>query len=280
MMQVRDMGRTKHPWFKAWTNDILADSSLKSLPLAARGFWLYLMCLMHKSPRKGFLVQENGKPYSNEQLASNSGCSAEEAAHLYQMLISFGVFSVSEDGLVFSRRMVREANLSNIRSEAGSKRGKKEFCSAKPQQNDSKHASKPLACEVSVSSLDEKKTNTGGEPPRDGGVGEGSFAEQNVSKIDLSDESLADLWCFHSTAHASRSKRDKVQQMVPMVGELSRFVPREAIRDGILSRDRDRNEWFSVFADRLKKAHAKQAGAKKPGGIFGPDWAKNVGAAP
>lgn len=115
------MARKQLPWFKAWTKDILGDAQLKSVSPEARCLWIYIMCLMHTAPRRGYLMQENRHPYSNEQLGRIAGLSAETAAHLQQELITAAVFSVSEDGFPFSRRMVRESMISDVRSEAGMK---------------------------------------------------------------------------------------------------------------------------------------------------------------
>lgn len=176
------MANRKLPWFKAWVKDILADKELKLVPLAARGFWLYLMCLMHTSPRRGYLLQENGTPYSNEQLAAISGCSTEEAAHLYQSLLTSAVFSVSEDGFVYSRRMVRESRISEVRSQAGKKGG--DFAQAKIKQALGQKSSKSVESVIRPPPLDgEEKLDT--NFPSEGGVGGEILLEQNSSKIDL-----------------------------------------------------------------------------------------------
>lgn len=171
----------KHPWFKAWAKDILGDKDFATISLAGKGFWLNLICLMHLSPRKGYLLQENGTPYSMETLSRLSGVSPDEAAHLYQCLISSGIFSVSETDpkVPFSRRMVREARITDVRSQAGTKGG---FATAKSQQKSSKHPSKhpskPLEYVISNSSIAENENPSEEKllTQREGVQGEGGFA--------------------------------------------------------------------------------------------------------
>lgn len=81
--------------------------SLKFCSLAARGLWIEMMSIMGISEKNGFL-QIGGKPITNEQLAIMSGVSVDVVNPLMDELERNGVFSRDENGVPYSRRMVRD----------------------------------------------------------------------------------------------------------------------------------------------------------------------------
>lgn len=109
---------SKLPWMKFYPSDWLSDERLRACSGEARGLWIDMLCLMHKSDRRGYL-QLNGQPLTLDQLARSTGRSTEESARQLQELKTSGVFSVTEHGVIFSRRMVREEGKSVKCSEAG-----------------------------------------------------------------------------------------------------------------------------------------------------------------
>jgi hypothetical protein len=118
------MAAKKQPWFAFYPDDHLSDERLVLCSLAAQGLWARLLCLMHKNDRRGYLCVGDS-PLTPEQLAraSASGCSAEEVTRLLTELLHSGVASVSDTGVVYSRRMVREERKRRLCSEAGRKGG-------------------------------------------------------------------------------------------------------------------------------------------------------------
>ena len=115
----------KLPGLMFFPDDWLSDEKLRLCSLAARGLWIDILCVMHKCDRRGYLVQANGKPLTNEQLARLIGCSAAEFGNLYQELITAGVASVDKHGITFNRRMVRDEQIRQERSKAGQQGGLK-----------------------------------------------------------------------------------------------------------------------------------------------------------
>jgi len=113
----------KLPFIKWFPNDWLAEPSVRSLSLSARGLWIDMLSLMHLSPRRGYLLAATGTPYSPEQLARLTGCSADEATRLLAELTTSGACSCTDDGTYYSRRMVREENKRDLCSLAGQKGG-------------------------------------------------------------------------------------------------------------------------------------------------------------
>ncbi len=104
---------------KAWLRDT------RRLPLEIRAIWIDLLCLMHESEPRGYLVDRAGAPLTSEAIAPTCGCSAKTVRRALQTLVASGVASTTEAGVVFSRRMVRETKIRETRSAAGKRGGDK-----------------------------------------------------------------------------------------------------------------------------------------------------------
>lgn len=113
----------KLPSLQFYPGDWLKDPAVRSVSLSARGLWVDMLCLMHESVRRGFLQHATGKPITREQLARMTGCSTEEVSHLLQELEDSGVFSRTEHGIIYNRRMVRDEQKRSLCSEAGKRGG-------------------------------------------------------------------------------------------------------------------------------------------------------------
>lgn len=98
----------KKPAFQFYPGDWMKDPAVRSLSLEARGLWIDMLCLMHESDRRGYLQHISGKPVTHDQLARMTGCSAVQVSQLLQELKDSGVYSCTEHGTIFSRRMVRD----------------------------------------------------------------------------------------------------------------------------------------------------------------------------
>lgn len=109
---------TARPWMKFYPPDWRADPALRMCSYAARGFWMEMLCLMHEATPRGFLVV-NGKAVNERQLASLSGGSVDDVRACLAELLEAGVYSVDEQGTIFSRRMVRETERSVKASDNG-----------------------------------------------------------------------------------------------------------------------------------------------------------------
>lgn len=111
----------KLPALHFYVQDYLADT--RSLSNETKGFYVDLLCYMHKSSRRGFLQQPNGNPYSPVQLGTMTGCSADEASRLLRDLLSSEVISATPKGIPYSRRMVRDEKKRVLCKRAGLKGG-------------------------------------------------------------------------------------------------------------------------------------------------------------
>jgi hypothetical protein len=261
----------KYPWFRAWAKDILADTELKSVPIAAKGFWLDLMCLMHLSPRRGFLLQENGQPFSLETLAKISGISTEEADHLLQCLVNSAALSVSDDEprVPYSRRMAREARLGEVRAGAGSKGGRKRVKNLLEQNSSkgpSKPSSKPLGSDYS--SLSEEKEESI-HTPLEGGLG--GFAQANLK------QTIARLAQKAALLRGRRNDRKEIERWEAHLAELFKAGLVEAAIDAELdSSERSRTETAWDFEKRMKPMSSRKSKSAMTEAIrASAEWAKN-----
>jgi hypothetical protein len=81
---------------------------VSSCSLAAQGLWLNMMMIAHDSDRYGYLSM-NGVAIPPGSIARKCGCTLEQYTTLLAELDSVGVPSRTRDGIIFSRRMVRDA---------------------------------------------------------------------------------------------------------------------------------------------------------------------------
>ena len=102
-----------HIYIGDWLKDPIAGCSLE-----AQGLWLRLMFVMHESERYGHLYQD-GSSTPPAALARRCGCTVEQLLALLTELASAGVPSRTPEGIIYSRRMVRDAELRRIRAKAG-----------------------------------------------------------------------------------------------------------------------------------------------------------------
>lgn len=107
---------------KFYPQDWRADEKLRNCSLGARGLWLEMLCLMHRSERYGTLLI-NGDPPTLEQLAMQVGATPHEVAEMLQDLEKAGVFSRTGGNAIYSRRMKRDEKKSKNAQRNGSKGG-------------------------------------------------------------------------------------------------------------------------------------------------------------
>jgi len=96
------------PWAQFYFSDWLGDEKLLLCSLGARGLWMHILCLMHKSPRRGYLLKPNSQAYSLEELALSTQSKLSEIRKFWLDLEGNCVFSRDGSGMVYSRRMVRD----------------------------------------------------------------------------------------------------------------------------------------------------------------------------
>jgi uncharacterized phage protein (TIGR02220 family) len=123
---------SKLPAIQFYPGDWMKDPAVRSVSIDARGLWIDMLCLMHESTRRGYLQHSTGEPVTEEQLARITGCTQKQVARLLGELTTTGVFSCTDTGVIYNRRMVRDEEIRVIRAESGSMGGRPK------KQNESK----------------------------------------------------------------------------------------------------------------------------------------------
>jgi hypothetical protein len=122
----------KRPAFQFYPKDWRSDVQLRSCSVAARGLWVDLMCLMHDGKPYGTLTL-HGKIMPDLTAAQLIGLPLTTYRKLLKELETIGVSSRTETGILFSRRMMKDEHIRQIRAAAGGAGGAV-FALAKVQQ--------------------------------------------------------------------------------------------------------------------------------------------------
>ncbi len=111
---------TAEPWSKWFWTDYEADPGLRMSSLAAQGLWMRMLCLMAKASPKGEL-RVGSEPCTMADLAVYVGQPEETVAALVEELERRAVFSRTRAGVIYNRRLRKDAELSKKRAKAGAK---------------------------------------------------------------------------------------------------------------------------------------------------------------
>lgn len=109
--------RVKLPALQFYPGDWLRDD-VSGCSLAAQGLWLRMIFLMHDSERYGYLAT-NGTPIPPEHIARRCGVSQDQYVALLAELDAMRIFSRTTEGVIYSRRMVRDFAKRQALSAAG-----------------------------------------------------------------------------------------------------------------------------------------------------------------
>lgn len=124
----------KAPSFQFYPGDWMRDPALRAVSLAARGLWIDMLCLMHESPRRGYLCFSDEEGMKFEHLARIFSVEKRTLKRLLDELETCRVFS-RENGIIYSRRMVKDQHLTEIRREAGKAGGNPALLKQSAKQN-------------------------------------------------------------------------------------------------------------------------------------------------
>ena len=117
------MAKNKAQMMPFDTSDWLRCPELKVLPPDIRGLWMDMLCYMWESVERGVMVKPTGDIYTKDEIVRMLGKDASGSDTWLDRLIIGGVCGVRADGAIYSRRMVRSAEISQKRREAGIKGG-------------------------------------------------------------------------------------------------------------------------------------------------------------
>jgi hypothetical protein len=108
----------KRPSFQFYPGDWINDAALRSVSVSARGLWIDMICFMHQGSDYGHL-KVNHKVILPPNLARMVGATLPEVEGWLAELESAGVFSKDESGCIYSRRMIKDEKLREIRANGG-----------------------------------------------------------------------------------------------------------------------------------------------------------------
>lgn len=99
------------PWSNFFWSDYDGDEALRVCSLEAQGLWMRLLCAMARATPKGEL-RIGGRPCTVPDIAKMASTDNETAERLLQELRDRGVYSLTREGVIFSRRIKRDVERS------------------------------------------------------------------------------------------------------------------------------------------------------------------------
>ena len=163
-------------WSKFWWQDYERDPLLRSCSLAAQGLWMRMLCFMHEGNPYGHLIL-NGVSPSQKRLAAMVGKSEREVNTVLKELEEAGVFSRTEDGVIWSRRLVRDKAASDKGRDYGSGGGNPLLLNGKGTDDNTPSPGKGLSDDVNPYPLGRGLT-----PPVNAQEAEAKSQSQKASK--------------------------------------------------------------------------------------------------
>lgn len=171
----------KRPSFQFYPSDWRKDTALQFCSLAARGLWVEMMCIAHECDPYGYLVV-NGRPMTTAHIGRLVGIAERECSRLLTELFDAGVPSKTDEGVIFSRRMVRDEEIRNKRAVgglAGAEHGKK----GASHGSKGGRPAKQTTPQVTPLSANERGVS---EPPKEPPPSSSSSSSENLSDANAS----------------------------------------------------------------------------------------------
>ena len=129
-------------WTKFYWADWLSDIGLRRCSIAARGFWMDLLCVAASHDPCGYVASQ-GAALTTADMARIVGVSEPEAQALLDELDRNGVFSRDKSGRIYSRRMVKDAQFVQAARKFGHKGGNPNLRKSKENPSTLKGGVKP-----------------------------------------------------------------------------------------------------------------------------------------
>jgi hypothetical protein len=123
----------KRPAFQFYPSDWLRDTALRTCSTGARGLWIDMICFMHQGTPYGHL-KVGDKVIHAENLARMVGETFDQVKGWLDELAEAKVFDLTDDGVICSRRMIRDEEVRNARAEGGKKGGNPALMGSKDGQ--------------------------------------------------------------------------------------------------------------------------------------------------
>lgn len=111
---------SKLPWMQFCVGDWFKDPGIQLLDATERGIWLHMLFLMWDSNGR---LSINGKPYPLEGIAAQLRVSSSVIISCVGKLLDYGIAEIDNNGVLSSRRLIRDLEVRRIASENGRKGG-------------------------------------------------------------------------------------------------------------------------------------------------------------
>ena len=121
------MAQGRNPWMKFYPSDWRSDPKVRLCSMAARGLWIEMLALMHEAEPRGHLIVSGQRP-TDTQLSVLTGCPTDQLPDLLGELDSAGVFSKTQKGVIYSRRMTRDEKRAQNARKNGKNGGNPTLC--------------------------------------------------------------------------------------------------------------------------------------------------------
>lgn len=155
----------KLPAIQWYPGDWLRDPGVQALSYEDQGIWFAILMRMWEGEERGKLTL-NGAAMPVEALARLLGLDNQKVNQTLTTLSTYGVTSVEPDtGIIFSRRMVRDEQLRNIRVECGKKGGNPRLVNQKSNQSPTTGVKQIPTPSSSSSSSEDSIVPTSGTTP-------------------------------------------------------------------------------------------------------------------
>lgn len=113
---------SRSPWMKWFPSDWRGDAKVRACSPLARYVWLEMLGLMHEAEPYGHLVS-GGRAMDYATLSRLIAVDVGTVKRAVKELEAHSVFSRTDSGVIFSRRMLRDKNRSEKAKEIGARGG-------------------------------------------------------------------------------------------------------------------------------------------------------------
>lgn len=135
-----------HRFMKFWPQDWQRDPALRMCSLEARALWLEMLCMAHDAEPYGH-VAVSSRAATIAEMGVVAGCNPRRLPRLLAELEQNKVFDRTPEGIIFSRRMVRDFEVSQAGREFVGRRADRQNSSPKGQDWGKAPASPPTTQE-------------------------------------------------------------------------------------------------------------------------------------
>lgn len=166
---------TKAPAYQWYPGDHRRDVALQACTFEARALWREMLDLMHDGEPRGYLTA-GGVPIDDATLARMVGAPLAKVRRWREELEQRGVFSRTDAGVIYSRRMVKDEHIRQVRAAAGKQGGNpalldkqksKQSPNHPPNQTGEQNPTPAVAVAVATAALDRSRSvGSQGEAPR------------------------------------------------------------------------------------------------------------------